>query len=107
VDTTQYQEVLAQKLKDDGMSLVFIIYPAHIISTSAMALQALDQRLSHTNSPVMSGPQSAGPISAHTPRLPPPAVASPRPEKVISPSINQKNSLETDDGDIGTVDTDR
>ncbi|KAF9074805.1 eukaryotic integral membrane protein-domain-containing protein [Rhodocollybia butyracea] len=60
----------------------------------AMALQALDQRLSHTNSPVMSGPQSAGPVSAHTPRLPPPAVASPRPEK-------------TDDGDIGTVDTDR
>jgi len=71
----------------------------------AMALQALDQRLSHTNSPSMSGPLSAGPVSA-IPRLPP-AVASPRPEKVASPAINQKNSLETDDGDIGIADADR
>lgn len=71
-----------------------------------MALQALDQRLA--NSPSMSGPPSAAPLSAHTPRPPPVAVASPRPEKA-SPTTNHvlKNSLESDSGDLGTADASR
>ncbi|KAJ3775136.1 eukaryotic integral membrane protein-domain-containing protein [Lentinula raphanica] len=70
----------------------------------AMALQALDQRLAHTN----SSPQSAAPVSAHTPR-PPPAVASPRPEKAAATNEDHlsKASADSVDGDSGRPDVDR
>ncbi|KAJ3998505.1 eukaryotic integral membrane protein-domain-containing protein [Lentinula boryana] len=70
----------------------------------AMALQALDQRLAHTSSP---SPQSAAPVSAHTPR-PPPAVASPRPEKVVPPTdYVAKASFDSESGDLGATEADR
>ncbi|KIK70712.1 hypothetical protein GYMLUDRAFT_254042 [Collybiopsis luxurians FD-317 M1] len=69
----------------------------------AMALQALDQRLSHNNTPSMSGPQSAAPVSAHTPRPSAAAVA----EKTVPPASGDHVAKESESEDIATVDTSR